>query len=413
MRATLWARMTTVFSSTWLAEFPKSRIPAYPRYSGAPQGGVVVVGGGLTGCLTAYALAAAGERVTLLEADRIGRGGAASSFGWIAEEPALAFHEVERSIGLRHARHAWRAWRRAARDFSAPLRRLDVRCYLEPHDAVTIAVTPDQLARQKKDQKARVAAGLHAPSLNARAVNSKLAVQAAAALRATGGATLDPYRACLGIAAAAVERGAALYERSPVRRISFTRRIADVITAQGSIRTRRVVIATGTPTTLFKSLARHFWFHTRFLVATERVPAKIREQLGRRESVLRDMALPPHVVRWIDDERLIVAGADSAAVPPRQRDRIVVQRTGQLMYELSTIYPDMSGLRAAYGWTADYSRTSDGLPYIGAHRNFPHHLFAFGNSGTDLTSAYLASRIFLRECLGQSDSADAAFGFNR
>ena len=37
------------------------------------------------------------------------------------------------------------------------------------------------------------------------------------------------------------------------------------------------------------------------------------------------------------------------AVPPRQRDKVVVQRTGQLMYELSTMYPDISGIQPALG----------------------------------------------------------------
>ena len=43
-----------------------------------------------------------------------------------------------------------------------------------------------------------------------------------------------------------------------------------------------------------------------------------------------------------------------------------------------------------------YARTADGLPYIGPHRNFPHHLFAFGDSSHSVTGAYLASRILLR-----------------
>jgi glycine/D-amino acid oxidase-like deaminating enzyme len=405
--------MTKHGVSPWLDLFPKSRIPAYPKQRGRLQTNVVVVGGGLTGCLTAYALAAAGEKVTLLEANRIGRGDTASSFGWISEEPGLAFHEVEKAVGLRRARQAWQAWRRAALDFSALVRRLDIHCHLEPRDVVTVAFTPDQMTYLKKDRKARVDAGVGASLLNTRAIRGMLAIEAAAGLRAKDAAAVDPYRACLGIIRAAVDRGAAVHEHSVVRRITFTRRIAEVFTAGGAIRTRRVVIATGMPGAIFKSLARHFWFHTRYFAMTAPVPAQIRGQLGARKSIVRDLARPPHVLRWVDDDRLLVAGAESALIPERQRPKTVVQRTAQLMYELSTIYPDISGLQPAYGWTADHARSGDGLPYIGPHRNFPHHLFAFGNSGHDIAAAYLASRILLRYCLAASDSADAAFGFNR
>jgi glycine/D-amino acid oxidase-like deaminating enzyme len=146
---------------------------------------------------------------------------------------------------------------------------------------------------------------------------------------------------------------------------------------------------------------------------TDPVPARIRQQLGRRTSVVRDSADPPHIVDWVEEDRLLVSGADSEAPPERQRSKVIVQRTGQLMYELSTLYPEISGIPPAYGWMADYVRTADGLPYIGAHRNFPFHLFAFGDSSRSVTGSYLASRILLRQCSGEMDPADEAFGFHR
>lgn len=374
---------------------------------------VVVVGGGLTACTTAYALSAAGFKTVLLEGGQLGRGTTAYSSGWIADEPAVPFHEVEKAIGLKKARRAWQAWRRAALDFSALLRRLEIKCSLEPQGSITIASAPEQIARMKKDHKARKDAGLDVSLVNARAIKSETALEALAALRSREGATIDPYRACLGLAAAAASRNAALFERSPVRRITFTRKDARIYTADGSIDTRRIVIATGLPAGLFQSLARHFWFHTSFYALTEPIPARVRKLLGSRKAVVRDSAAPPHVVRWVGDDRLLVEGADSAIVPPRQREKTAVQRTGQLMYELSTLYPDVSGVMPEFGWMSDYARTEDGLPYIGAHRNFPHHLFAFGNSSHSVTGAYLASRIMLRQCSGEMDPGDAAFGFHR
>ena len=119
-------RVTKYGVSPWLAEFPKSRVPAYPRYRGSTQSDVVIIGGGLTGCLTAYAFAAAGVKVVLLEADRIGRGATSAAAGWIAPDPGVPFAQLENAIGLRFARHAFQAWRRAALDFAALIRRLEI-----------------------------------------------------------------------------------------------------------------------------------------------------------------------------------------------------------------------------------------------------------------------------------------------
>src|SRR4029077_1058417 len=145
----------------------------------------------------------------------------------------------------------------------------------------------------------------------------------------------------------------------------------------------------------------------------EPVPAKIRRELGKRMTVVRDSADPPHLVRWLEDERLLVAGADTETPPERLNGKATVQRTGQLMYELSVLYPDISGLQPAYGWSLDYARTAEGPPYIGPHRNFPHQLFAFGYPSHSVTGAYLASRILLRYFLDEVESSDKAFEFNR
>ena len=321
--------------------------------------------------------------------------------------------QLEKSVGLRSARRAWQAWRRSALDFAALLRRLDIKCSLEAQEAVLVARSPEEAARLKREQKARIDAGVDAPLLNARAVRSDFALDGVLGLRTKDGGTIDPYRACVGLADAAVSRGAQLFERSPVRRVTFTRKTADVHLQGGVIRTNRVVVATSMPTALVHGLIRHFWFKTSCLALTAPVPAKIRKLLGSKRALLRDLAEPPHVIRWVGEDRLLIAGADSEVVPPRQRDKVVVQRTGQLMYELSTLYPDISGIQPDYGWMTDYSLTAEGIPYIGAHRNYPHHLFAFGDASHSVTGAYLASRMLLRQHLGESDSADEAFSFNR
>ena len=403
--------MTTYGRSPWIQQFPTARVPAYPKQRGALKIDVAIVGGGLTGCITAYAFAAAGVKVALVEAGQIGRGSTGAGGGWISEDPGTPFADLEKTIGLRDARRAWQAWRRAALDFAALLRRLDVKCHLAPRSAMLVALTRDQTDRLKREQKARQQASLDAPLLNPRDIKSESALDAGAALRAKDGATIDPYRACLGLAAAAAERGAGLYEHSSVKKITFSRKAVDIFTASGSIHANRVIVATGTPTSLFRSLARHFWFRTTYFALTEAVPAKVRQQLGRRAAILRDSADPPHVIRWIGDDRVLVSGADGDTPPARLRGKMVIQRTGQLMYELSTLYPDISGVQPAFGWAADYSRTANGLPCFGPHRNFPHHLFAFGDASHSATGAYLASRVLLRHHFDEMDPVDEVFSF--
>ena len=106
------------------------------------------------------------------------------------------------------------------------------------------------------------------------------------------------------------------------------------------------------------------------------------------------------------------AARTCARPKPAQAAGHDVQRTGQLMYELSRLYPEISGVMPAYGWSMPLARSADGGLYVGPHRNFPHQLFAFGTAH-DPARAFLASRILLRHLQGAPTGDDEHFGFAR
>jgi glycine/D-amino acid oxidase-like deaminating enzyme len=111
--------------------------------------------------------------------------------------------------------------------------------------------------------------------------------------------------------------------------------------------------------------------------------------------------------------RVLFGGADQPEPSRRTQDSVLVQRTGQLMYELSTLYPVVSGIRPEYAWATPMCVTSDGMPIVGSHRHFPRHLFALGFGHGGITASFLASRLLLRQHLGRSGKGDELFGFAR
>ncbi|HVC19273.1 MAG TPA: FAD-dependent oxidoreductase [Vicinamibacterales bacterium] len=407
------SRATTRYAvSPWLHRSSRSRRPDYPRHRGPLEIDVAIVGGGLTGCATAYAFAAAGIHVALFEAARVGQGATAYGGGLITSDPGVDFLALEAQYGRRAARHVWQAWRHAALDAMATLRRLAIPCHLQPRDAIRLAAR-DEDKTLRREWQARRDAGLEASLLKGAALARETGSDGLG-LRTRDHGQMDPYRACVGLARAAAARGASLFERSAVRRITFDRRRASLQTEGGTVTAGRVVIATGLPTPLFRPLQRHFAAIDTYLVLTEPVPAAVRKTAVRPGLILRDGATPPHHLHWEDeDRRLLISGADQPAVPASQQSRVLVQRTGQLMYELSTLYPAVSGLQAEYGWRVTYGRAADGLPCVGPHRNYPHHLFALGQAGQSLAGSFLAGRLLLREYLGDPHRADELFAFSR
>jgi glycine/D-amino acid oxidase-like deaminating enzyme len=399
-------------TSPWTSEFPASRRPSFPRFRNDRTAGVVIVGAGLTGSAIAYACAAAGLEPIVLEADRVGSGTSGRSVGLLNTDPGPLFRDVAAAHGLRAARRVFEAWRRGALDGAALLRRLKIKCELEPAGSILVGAREDEKAL-RREYDARSEAGLDYAWLNAKQLQGTMTLAAAAALRTRDGFTLDPYRAATGLASAAATRGAEIFEQSRVKKVRFTRKYADVIADGGTIRTTAVVVATGSATAEWRSLRRHFKRRELYSVMTEPLGAAMRKQLFDGGVTLRDTRVPPHRLRWAPGGRLLVAGGDQGETPARTRGAVLVQRTGQLMYELLTMYPVISGLQPEYGWEASYGETADGLMYIGPHRNYPHHHFALGGGRDTVTGAFVAARLIVRAIQGTSEKGDDVFSWTR
>ncbi|MGQ0733122.1 MAG: NAD(P)/FAD-dependent oxidoreductase [Acidobacteriota bacterium] len=400
--------------SPWIDEFPRKKRPDFPRYRGSATYPVAIIGGGLTGCCTAYAFAAAGIGVAVFEADRLGSGGGGRGPGVFQGEAASQYRVVEARLGRRGARATFELSRRAVLDLAATVRRLGIKGRVDTHDAARLLASYASEEKPfRREFDSRIAAGLDAMWLkSAAAVRESGVENARAGVRFRDWGQGDPYRLILGFANAAAARGAAFFARSPVTRVKMQRKGVALQVNGQSVSAETVVVCTGVPTALYRPLIRHVKLTDRYIALTEHLSSAIRKLAPARTRVLADADDPPHVVRWTDDGRVLIAGADQAPTAQRVRDKVLAQRTGQLMYELSRLYPGISGARPAYGWHLPLATAADGLMLAGPHRNYPHHLFAWATRH-DPAQAYLASRILLRHYQQAPDREDLYFAFTR
>jgi glycine/D-amino acid oxidase-like deaminating enzyme len=218
----------------------------------------------------------------------------------------------------------------------------------------------------------------------------------------------------VGLTAAAVARGARVYEHSEVRSVRTGQRHVELRTESAALQAEAVVIATSAPLADLRSLRRHLHAEQVYGVVTEPLLPPVRRQVGARTAVLeRASTVDAGGVRWVADDRVFVQGGRQPVVPTRSRDRALTQRTGQLMYELLLMYPAIAGLQPAWAWDAVDVETTDGLPLLGTHRRFPRHFFAYGSSRHGVGLAWVAARMALHHTQATPAAADEAFGFSR
>jgi gamma-glutamylputrescine oxidase len=405
--------MTRSDVSPWLARARRGALPAWPRLRGAASADVAVVGGGLTGCLAACLLARGGASVALLEEGRIAQGEAARSAGRLTPGPGARFSDLRERHGLRVACHLLESSRRAVLEFASLLRRLRVRCDLEISDVVEVAVTEGQAGALDREYGALRDAGFEVSWLPASRVRQGLGLDAAGAMRMPGGATVDPLRTCLGLARHAERAGASLFEQTGATRVRAHRTGVEVTTERGILHAGKVVVASDMPGAGFGSLLRHVRAVDRYAVGLPPFGAAARRAFGGLRVVTRDGADPAHEWHWTKDGRLFFTGGDQPPVHTKQRDAARVQRGAQLMYELSLLHPDVSGLLPEFCWATRLVCSGDGVLLAGTHRHFPNHVFAIAPGNGGLTASALAARVAVRLVLGAPEKGDELFGFGR
>lgn len=397
----------------WLEGMPRARRRVWPRLRGDLRTEVAVVGGGLAGCAAAFAFAHAGASVVLLEADRIGHGATAASPGVLDPGAGTTFADLRERHGLRAARQMWEMERQATLEFQAVIKRQRLRCDLARVGVVDVALDEGAARALEREREALAKAGLEAAWLPGVRAAALTGLPARGALKRPDAAVVDPYRLVTGLARRAEARGAALFEQSPARRMRFGRRDVEVTTDRGTVRAEVAVVATGRPAPDLTALHRHVRAIDHTVVRVPPLSAAIRRGLGEGTAIVRDLAVPRHGWRVDRDGALFVWQGDQEAAPDRRREVATVQRVGELMYELSLIYPHISGVQPSHGWTVGQYRSHDGLVIAGAHRAFPRHLFAVGLGADGVQAVWLAARLLVRAHRGAPEKADALFGFIR
>ena len=378
---------------------------------------VAIIGGGIVGVCTAYALAARGIAVTLLEKGEIAAEQSSRNWGWVR---SMGRDLAEIPLALASLR-LWDDWQTSLGEDTGFVR--TGICYA--------CENPRQLADQETWLRGASAFGAEARLLDANELRRRLPEGARAgwsgALFAPHDGRAEPHLASAAIARAARRLGAQMLTRCAVRGVGTEGgRVASVITERGELRCSTVVLAGGAWSSLLcKSLgirlpqlkviasvlrtppmpggpeqalgASRFAFRKRadggytiaqrtanlapitpdsfrylgdFLPALGKQYRELRVRLGRE--FLDEWRLPS---RWALDE-----------VSPFERCRVLDPAPSPEILEearaaLGAVYPFFKDLPIAQSWAGAMDVTPDAIPVIGAAPQLPGLFLSTGYSG--------------------------------
>ncbi|MBE5803354.1 MAG: FAD-dependent oxidoreductase [Clostridiales bacterium] len=351
--------------------------PEFPQLKGAVQADVAIVGGGLTGATCAAMLAAAGAKVVLLEARRLGRGASWNCTGKVTSQLVGIYQTIAEKAGMDAAGAYARLMREAVTGVRELCARLNVPT--QEQSVYVFAETIDDLPALNKLHRLESRLGLPVTEATD-AGGCPFPVELSLVMHKQ--LLLAPLPYLLSLVASAEKNGGVIYEHSPVRAVEGRR----VLTENGAVKAETILLATGSPAGC-TSLPRLAMLQQRTCqtVVLEGGPPLLASHLSVQpdELTLR----PTHTGALLAWD---LGRTGTREHPGRQ---LILQRT------LRALLPDM---RVIESYIRQDVWSGDGLPLIGPVKpKHSHILMATGYSGWGVCNSYLAAKILTAQLSGR------------
>jgi gamma-glutamylputrescine oxidase len=376
---------STYYQATATEPFPRA-----PELTERLTADVCVVGGGYTGLSAALHLARRGASVTLLEASSVGDGASGRNGGqvhngfrheppWFESRLGADFARQIRSLGIEAREHLdWliRTYNIDAQYLPGLLHLCHKRSYVDEaraHVEDIMRRYPDSGLRFIDQNEARnlvSSDGYYGGYLDSQSGH------------------LHALNLALGIARAASQHGARLYEQSAVTRIarvSSPQAGWEVETAAGSVRAANVILAgNGYLRDLQPAVEARVMPINNFVATTEPLGRAAAEQLIRGRLAVSDTRFVVYYFRITPDDRLLFGGGETYSY---QYPKDIA---GMVRGHLLRVFPQLNNTRIEYAWGGTLAVTTSRLPFV---REIEPGLFnASGFSGQGIVVAPFAGK---------------------
>jgi glycine/D-amino acid oxidase-like deaminating enzyme len=389
----------------WLEE--AGAVDPVPPLDGDVSADVVVVGGGFTGMWTAWELLDRGAGVALLEAGVCGHGPSGRNGGF-CESLWLSAAALRERFGDAPARALLDASSDAVLRVGAFCRDEGVDAWFNQAGYMCVSTAPafDRIGQASVEAAAAMGAPERIVELSPGEVQARCASRLfRRAVAVPDFATLHPARLALGLRRRLIERGARVFERSPMKRL----RGAEVETAGGRVRAGAAVLAIGPAARSVRRLRSRLTVTSSHIVLTEPVPDVIEELGWTGGECITDGRTLVHYFRTTRDGRILLGwGGGRLAYGARLNGRIEVDPDAahEARAALVRLFPQLEGRRITNAWGGPIDVSPSHIPQIGSLPGAPVH-FAFGYTGNGVGPTNLAGRTLASLAQGRSDELTA------
>lgn len=373
--------------------------PIRSTLAGDIDADVCVIGAGYTGLSAALELAAAGYKTVVVEACEVGAGASGRNGGQVCTGFSSGQGKIEAQLGRDDARRCFALAEESKTLLKERIAKHNIDCDLRWGYLHTI-LKPHQFDELKAWKDEYEALGVDGATLLGKAqLEEKLGSRIYhGALRESGAGHLHPLNYCLGLARAAEQAGATIYEGTRVTSVEVGPP-AVIRTGRGTVRAK--FLAIGGNAYLGRTVPQLYGRVMpvgSYMIATEALGENRARALIRDGEAVANTKFIVDYFRLNSDFRMLFGGrASYSTLEPGNLGSFMRPRMLQ-------VFPQLRDVKIDYAWGGSIAITSNRIPDCG--RLAPHVYYAHGYSGQGVALAGLYGKLIAEAIRGTAERFD-------
>ena len=386
----------TVYGSSWFAATTAAS-PSWGRLTFDLDVNVCVIGGGLAGLTTAREVARRGWTVAVLEAQRIAWNASGRNTGFVLPGFGEGIARIIERVGLERAKALWVLSEAGVEYVKSTIRETGM---------PGVRPIPGWLNVSKLDHDEEFLQRLGlffdefgleievwSPERVRDVLKSERYFHAVHFPRAF---SIHPLNYAHGLAAAAEQAGARIFEQTPALSIDPAGVRKRVVTPSARVRASHIVLAGSTQLgAVAPRVSNTVIPITTYVVTTARLGDRLAKAMTYRGAVSDTQRADSHY-RIVDDDRLMWGGRMTTwSSDPRRL-------APQLVADMARIYPQLADVPIEYAWSGEMAFAVHKMPQIGEAAPGIWLASAFGGHGINTTA--MAGMLVARGLIDGDDS---------
>jgi len=373
----------------------------YPRFDQSCDVDVCIVGGGYTGLSAAIELRKAGLEVVLLEAHRIGAGASGRNGGVLGTGQRKDQDELESWLGMDDAKKMWQIACDANQLVRDRIAEFNIDCDLKDGELTTAhrshyeqplwdyaehLATNYGYTDKRQVTREEVADILGVDTYFGGYIDSRAG-------------HIHPLNLVLGLARAADDLGAKIFEKSRARSWEHTSGGVTVRTDAGNVNAKYMVIACNGYLGRFEKQAEKYQMPiNNFVLATEPLGEALARSINRDDLAVVDTRFVVNYFHNSPDHRLIFGGGENYS------SRFPGDIKSFVRNHMLKVYPQLGDARIEFGWGGTLAITMRRMPHFG--RDGDNVYWAQGYSGHGIAMANMGGKLVAEAIIGQAEGFD-------